>query len=531
MRIIIYCRKSMESEDRQILSLDSQESEIGKLLVALPAVEIVATYRESQSAKRPGRVGFDEMLSRIEKGEADAIVSWHPDRLARNALDGARIIDLLDRGRLRHLRFCTFSYENTPQGKLMLFTLFGFSKYYVDSLSENVKRGNRTKAERGWRPSRPPIGYLHDNATKTIVPDPERFELVKRMLQLMLSGIHTPRSIHRLAKYEWGLRSIKRKHQGGGTLHLSSINTILRNPFYAGLFPYEGRTMVGKHPPMISISEYERLQALLRRPGIQRPQSRVFTFTGMLRCGGCGLSITAEEKRNRYGYLYTYYHCTRSNHEMPCREPYLRVEQLEEQILAFLDSLRIAASITEDLIAELGSAATSHSARLGAQRTSISTHVDALNRELATLTDMRVRSLVTDDEFMEKRSELTRARLAALERLRDLDQEEDWPDLLRTLISFSNSAVEYFRNGDDEQRRLVLAATSSNRLLKQRILSIEARKPFARWGATPTKSGMCAFTLDVRTLIESKDKDLAEILSYIKKVTDRAGGTSKGLTA
>src|SRR4028119_1400172 len=104
------------------------------------------------------------MLKRLEKGEAQGIIAWHPDRLARNSVDGGRIIYDLDQGKLLDLKFPQYHFENTPEGKWMLSIIFGQSKYFVDKLSKDVKRGLKEKVERGWRPGVAPIGYLNDRS-------------------------------------------------------------------------------------------------------------------------------------------------------------------------------------------------------------------------------------------------------------------------------------------------------------------------------------------------------------------------------
>jgi site-specific DNA recombinase len=129
MRYFIYCRKSTESEDRQVLSIDSQLDELKRAFEGNPAIEIIAVYRESFSAKAPGRILFNEMIARIERGEADGILAWHPDRLARNSIDGGRIVYLLDTEILKDLKFANVTFENTPQGKFMLSIIFSYSKY------------------------------------------------------------------------------------------------------------------------------------------------------------------------------------------------------------------------------------------------------------------------------------------------------------------------------------------------------------------------------------------------------------------
>src|ERR1700733_5030027 len=175
----LYARKSTDVEDKQALSIDAQLSELREFAVR-ENLPIVAELIEKQSAKSPGRPIFNDMISRIEAGEATGILAWHPDRLARNSIDGGRIIYLLDTDTILSLKFPTFRFEPDPQGKFMLSIMFGQSKYYVDSLSENTKRGLREKIRRGEFPGLAPFGYLNDYRTKRIMLDRERAPLVKQ---------------------------------------------------------------------------------------------------------------------------------------------------------------------------------------------------------------------------------------------------------------------------------------------------------------------------------------------------------------
>ena len=59
---------------------------------AAEKILIVREFVESITAKKLGRPIFNEMLRLVERGEADALLAWHPDRLASSSVDGGRII-------------------------------------------------------------------------------------------------------------------------------------------------------------------------------------------------------------------------------------------------------------------------------------------------------------------------------------------------------------------------------------------------------------------------------------------------------
>ena len=233
MRYIIYARKSTEDDDRQILSIEAQLVELREF-AAKEKLEIVASFQEAKTAKEPGRIKFAEMLSFLERGKAEGILSWHPDRLARNSVDGGKIIHMIDCGLIRSLKFPTFWCEPTPQGLFMLNIAFGQSKYYVDNLRENVKRGLRQKIRNGVWPSWAPVGYLNNAKTRGIDIDVEKAPKVRKLFEMYATGAYTFLSLANWCK-EHSLRG-----NLGKEISVSNVQHLLQNPFYYGLMRYRG---------------------------------------------------------------------------------------------------------------------------------------------------------------------------------------------------------------------------------------------------------------------------------------------------
>jgi len=461
-----------------VLSLASQQEALAKSFGGNSDIEIVGVYEEAKSAKTPGRPLFAEMLKRIEAGEADGIASWAPDRLARNSIDGGHIIYLLDRGILRDLKFATYTFENNSQGKFMLGIMFNQSKYYSDALSENVKRGNATKVAMGWRPNMAPLGYLNCPSTRTIIPDPDLFPIVRRIFELAMTGQHTPHDIARIARDEWGVLTPKRGRSGGKPLARSSIYRMLSNPFYMGTLEWAGSSQRGRHKPVVSAREFADVQARLRHRAFPRPSRHTFAYSGFLSCGRCGRAISAEHKINRHGSHYTYYHCAaRSRISNACAERSVEEASLTKQFIEFLASLKLRATtvawVREQLRAQrrhAKEAVEKIAAARSAARAEIAT-------QLVELTSLRLRRLVDDDEFIRERQKLETTR-RSLQKAPDPQSDEKVFELLDAVERISNQAAKWFATAPPEFKQKILKQVCSNPTLIDRKLSIQAAKPF-----------------------------------------------------
>ena len=339
--VAIYARKSAESDDRQALSISSQLEELQRL-ARQEQLQVQHVFTEQQSAKAPGRPVFNHLCNLIEKGRVDSILCWKLDRLARNPVDGGRLIWALEQRHLTRIVTPNGSYGNTSNDKFWVQLEFGMAKKYVDDLSENVWRGIRSKLARGWLPGCPPLGYRNDRNQRTIIADPERFHLMRRLWERMLTGHYSVRELLNLATHEWRLRTRLTRKIGGTPVSLSGLHRIFHSPFYAGSIRYAGEEYPGQHPAMITRRQFDAVQLLLRRGRTKGPSRLSFAFTGLWWCG-CG--ITAERKCSRYGHYYVYYRCTEHARTIVCAEPCIEVRVVEAQVERFLRSLTLPASM------------------------------------------------------------------------------------------------------------------------------------------------------------------------------------------
>ena len=478
IKYFLYARKSSESEDRQVQSIDDQVNRLNELAGDLN-LDIVEILTESKSAKQPNaRLIFTDMLKRIEKGEANGILCWQINRLSRNPVDSGKINWFLQEGIIKAIQ--TIDKQYLPEDNVLMFSVeSGMANQFILDLRKNTKRGLEGKVRRGWLPSKAPQGYKNDVIEKIIVKDTERFNLVRKMWDLMLTGNHQPPKILEIANNEWGYLTRKTKRAGSRPLSASEIYRMFNNPFYYGYFNYNGGIHKGEHDSMITIDEFERVQELLGNKDKTKSQTHEFSFTGIIRCGNCGCLITATEKKKyvkckKEYSIYTYYHCTRRKKEFNCNEPAINLKTLEKQIIDEIEKYTISEEFKEWTLNVIREHTEKEIEVQNQEYEMLNKKYLSAQNQLDNLTKLRLKDLIDDNEFIRKRKELQNQIVKTGAKLDQCQNRgQNWVDLVEKAFNFAIYAKEKFVNGDLQAKREILSALGSVYTLKEGILHIE----------------------------------------------------------
>jgi len=476
IKFYLYARKSTEDEERQVMSIEAQIYELEQF-AKKENLQIVEMFIESKSAKKPGREIFNQMMAKVyESGEPVGILSWHPDRLARNSVDGGQIIYCIDTKKITSLRFPCFWFEPTPQGLFMLQVAFGQSKYYSDNLSENVRRGIRNKLRRGEWCSHAPVGYTNNFKTRNIEPDPIKARIIKKAFEEFTTGNYTLQSLSsRLSLF--GLTS-----RTGKLLCKASIIRMLTNKTYLGIIEHNGESYEGSFPAIIDKATFEKVQIVLKSRARPR-KSKVahnFPLTGLFRCGECKAMITAQYAHGRGG-TYRYYRCTKRLG--PCSQGYLQEKELAKQILERISKAAICGSWKEKMLDKVSVWEKQAKGSQNSFAQNINEKIKQVDEKLDKLINEFLDGAIEKEFYLKKKNELIKIKKDLIEQKkqhfgRNGTATFGWIEPLKNWIITANEAVNLQTQNDFIEIKSFVQKIGTNPQLHAKKISFEFQKPY-----------------------------------------------------
>ncbi len=488
IKYVIYARRSIEKKDKEesVVSIDSQIREL-KELARDKNLKIIGEFTEAKSAKNPyQREQFQQMMNMIQSGKADGILCWKIDRLARNSVDEGLIKYLLQTGVIKNIKSTDRDWY--PDDNALLASVeFGVATQYSRDISKHIRRGQKASVDRGYRPSIAPLGYKNskyreDGLQEEILVDENKFDKVRELFDLMLTGEY---SVMSLIKYANSVLKIGSSYNGKEKLSKTNLYKIFTSHFYYGEFEYpanSGNWYQGNHKRMITKDEYDKIQVILGRKSKLRPNKKKLPFSGnLIKCSTCGCSITAEYKKkiqkNGNIHQYIYYHCTGRSH-MQCKEPSMRQEELERQIISFLGNIKISKDFHNLIVSIIERQTSEQNRNKEREKGKIKSEIELLNIKLEKLLDLRLNGEIDSNFYKEKSEQINRTIKQKIEALEsDVDFKETLKKV-RDILDLAKTAQESFINGDNDRKRKIISSICYNLYKKDGLIIFEAIKPF-----------------------------------------------------
>ncbi|MBI2601397.1 recombinase family protein [Candidatus Daviesbacteria bacterium] len=484
MKYLISARKSSESDERQIQSIPDQLNILNPL-AEQRNLSVVAILTESGSAKKPGRVVFNQIIQRIRNGEANGIIAWDPSRLSRNATDTGTLIQLMDDGLLVEIVTPSQTFKNNPSDKMWFTFLCAQAKYENDNKSVNVKRALKQKAERGEPIGPPRPGYRSIpnklQGEKGHEPN-EQFPLMKGLFKKYLIGKCSVDTLVDNAK-TLGVTNYK-----GKFINHTSMLRLLQDPYYCGYIKFKGELFPSKHLPMLTKSEFELMQDVLHGRSKGKQQKTQYVYgQSLIKCGECSYHYLGEThtKKYRNGKIGTFIHYRCSRKKKGCSQGYINAAKIEPQVTAALEQLDIPPEFLSIAIDALNDQHSEQVDEREAKFASLKAVYENASRKLDSLVEMFIspknsdRSLLSDTEYVEIKQRLIKERELAKENLNSFDKSADEErEILINIFRFVTDIIHKFKTGLLEEKIKVLQTIGSNLVLKDRILYIQVREPF-----------------------------------------------------
>jgi site-specific DNA recombinase len=459
-----YIRVSTLKQGAHGVSLQEQRDAIDRH-ARHQGLRIARWFEERETAAKRGRPVFSEMLRLLRRGDAAGAIFHKIDRSARNLRDWVEFCDLVDEGRIQ----AHFAVEGvdlgTRGGRLSADLQAVIAADYIRNLREETKKGFYGRLKQGIYPLAAPIGYLDQGGGKPKVPDPERAPLIREAFALYASGRFTLRTLAAELAH-LGLRTRR-----GATVYRTSLDQLLRNPFYIGLIRLRsGQTFAGIHEPLISKALFDRVQATLAGKVSARTVEHDFMFRKLLRCKHCRYTLIGERQKG-----HVYYRC----HTVGCSTTTIREETVESELRNAFTRLQFSPKERAYFARRITRERKRWAAARDAELARLQLDRGRLEERLRRLTDGFADGVIDREVYIERQAALLHERVALEERTAGL--RTDGTGVAARLAHFlelAGSVAATYESASATDRRDLIGIVTSNREVQGRSLELTLALPF-----------------------------------------------------
>ena len=316
-------------------------------LGAMVGKEFVDRGASAKSADRPQ---LQAMLEYVKENadRVDYVIVHKVDRLARNRDDDSDIMRVLRECGVQ-LVSASESIDDTPSGMLLHGIMSSIAEFYSRNLATEVKKGMGEKVKGGGTVGRAPLGYLNvrridekGREERTVETDPERAPLIKLAFEEYATGNW---SLAGITDYlnALGLTTRSTPKIASKEVGRSTIESILKNPYYAGVIRYDGVEYDGAHEPLVDLETFNKVQSILAsHVNGERVREHPHFLKGTLYCHKCGSRMIVTYAKGRHGDIYPYFICAgrhrNGKSKKDCDMKAILIDEVESQVERIYDN-------------------------------------------------------------------------------------------------------------------------------------------------------------------------------------------------
>ena len=499
-----YVRVSTAKQGEGV-SLEAQKEAIEAFATRRDII-ISEWFEEKETAAKSGRPVFTRMVKELRQGKADGVVIHKIDRSARNFTDWAEIGNLSDAGIDVHFATETLDFRSRG-GRLTADIQAVIAADYIRNLREETIKGIRGRLKQGLYPFRAPLGYVDNGGGKPKTVDPVHGPQVRTLFKLYASGNYSL----------WGLRK-KSKELGitnlvGKPLSKTTIEQILRNPFYAGVIRINatGEVFPGVHEPLVPVALFDAVTAVREGRDNKKTTKHSYRYRGLFRCANCSGAMISERQKGR-----VYLRC----HTKSCPTKTIREDDVEQQFAEFLAGHDLDASQAQAFRAEAINWINERFDDDAVQQAALA--MSKLDGRLARLEDKLIDDVIDSELYARKRQDILLQRQNLKEQMEQKDRKERLIAKLDQFLELGKTLCVTYQNAQPVGKRSLVGFTASNRVVAEKKLRLEP-SPWMQLLSDVQKTDWCApsrassrtFTALEDTLNKLEEEDFEKWLEKI----------------
>jgi DNA invertase Pin-like site-specific DNA recombinase len=467
---LIYCRVSTDEQAEKGYSLETQER-FCRDFAKRNGYTVASVYRDDgKSGTSLDRPALKALLAHVQgKQSVHAVIIQETDRLARSTIDHLTIKALLQKANVKLISVAQPMLDDSPEGNMIDTIIASVNQFQSDINSRKTKKGLQEKFDSGWWPGWAPLGYKSEekDGRKIVVPDPDRWHLIRHGLKLYLTGNYSAIEISD-ELFEQGLRSYSNKKVCN-----SIMTNTLRNSFYAGMMKWNGQERVGNHKPMITLEEHRQVLRILDAHNLHASRRRKhhFLLLGFVFCDICGGRYTAEKHTNR---SVVYYHCDfqgKRGQEKPHTNEGQNVEAsvLELKVEEAFQNIQFNDEFVQMLLTETGKLYSQTRQDTEAQKRTLLNQKLGLEQKRDMAEEKLLAGTIHDNDFKRLRDRLNQELSRIHNRLIELECKRDNNmDIVRDVLQIARDVNEGYKTANYELRRAYLGLFWDRFLIQDR---------------------------------------------------------------